>query len=186
LSTQRTLNVLSKKIKIYFIPGNRDFLVGKYFQEKNHIHFLKDNTLIKLGKLNTLLLHGDTLCTDDYRYQIFRFFSRKKFLINLFLSCRSVEKRKLFCETLRKKSSSKQSNNPDNIIDVNENAVKKLFINNNYVPLMIHGHTHRLKTHDYNFDGHQCQRWVLGDWDNQANYLVWDGKKLQNKFFNLN
>jgi len=51
---------------------------------------------------------------------------------------------------------------------------------------MIHGHTHRLKTHDYNFDGHECQRWVLGDWDKQANYLIWDGKKLQNKFFNLN
>ena len=72
------------------------------------------------------------------------------------------------------------------IIDVNENAVKKLFINNHYAPLMIHGHTHRLKTHDYNFDGHQCQRWVLGDWDKEANYLIWDGKKLQNKFFNLN
>ena len=79
-----------------------------------------------------------------------------------------------------------QSNNPDNIIDVNENAVKKLFINNNYVPLMIHGHTHRLKTHDYNFEGHECQRWVLGDWDKQANYLIWDGIKLKNKFFNLN
>ena len=135
MSTQRALNVLSKKIKIYFIPGNRDFLVGSHFKEKNRIHFLNDNTLIKLGKLNTLLLHGDTLCTDDYRYQIFRFFSRKKFLVKLFFSWRSVEKRKLFCESLRKKSSSKQSNNPDNIIDVNEMQLK------NYLLIIIMRHS---------------------------------------------
>jgi len=68
------------------MPGNRDFLIGENFLNHNNITLLEDPTEILLGKNQTLLMHGDTLCTTDYRYQIFRFFVRKKICINYFLN----------------------------------------------------------------------------------------------------
>lgn len=124
-------------------------------------------------------MHGDTLCTDDYRYQIFRFFVRKKFFINYFLN-KSLDYRIKFCEKLREKSIRLQSISENPIIDVNEKSVAKLFKKNNFPELLIHGHTHRLNTHKYHFNGYNCERWVLGDWYGSGNFLLWKNKKLKN------
>jgi len=163
------------------MPGNRDFLIGENFLHHNNITLLEDPTEILLGKNQTLLMHGDTLCTTDYRYQIFRYFVRKKICINYFLS-KSLEYRINFCEKLRERSAQSHIQNDNSIIDVSEKAVEKVFKKNNYPALLIHGHTHRLKTHKYNYDGKFCERWVLGDWYGSGNYLLWDKLELKNIF----
>ena len=60
---------LSNKSKIFFICGNRDYLIGKKFAKETNITILPDHQLIKLGKEKAIILHGDTLCTDDKKYQ---------------------------------------------------------------------------------------------------------------------
>ena len=70
------LKQVSDKSKIFFICGNRDYLIGKKFAKETNITILPDHQLIKLGKEKAIILHGDTLCTDDKRYQRFRKFSR--------------------------------------------------------------------------------------------------------------
>ena len=67
---------VSNKSKIFFICGNRDYLIGKKFAKETNITILQDHQLIKLGKEKAIILHGDTLCTDDKKYQRFRKFSR--------------------------------------------------------------------------------------------------------------
>jgi UDP-2,3-diacylglucosamine hydrolase len=65
-------------------------------------------------------------------------------------------------------------------MDVNTLAVKKLFNEFNNPPIMIHGHTHRPKIHNYKFNGVKSKRVVLNDWDESGSFLLWDKGKLKN------
>jgi len=179
--TQKILSTISNKTKVFFIAGNRDFLIGKKFLKKNNISKLEDVTEIQLGNQRALLMHGDNLCTTDYQYQIFKFFVRKKLCMDFFLN-KPLDYRVRFCEKLRKNSMLSQKDNKNSIIDVNERSVKKMFRKNNWPSFIIHGHTHRLKTHKYQFGKSYCERWVLGDWYGSGNYLLWDKKKLKNLY----
>ena len=165
------------KSKIYFIPGNRDFLIGPKFLKKTNIIILEDPTLIQLGNQEAVILHGDTLCIDDKEYQDFRTVVRsekwKKDFIN-----QEIDKRLEICKDLRIKSSEAQKGKSDILMDVNEDEVKKLFKDLNFPQIMIHGHTHRPKKHEYLLDNNICNRWVLDDWYDSGSYLVWKGGKL--------
>ena len=168
------------KSKIYFIPGNRDFLIGPKFLNKTNINILQDPTLIQLGNQEAVILHGDTLCVDDKDYQEFRTLVRsekwKKNFINL-----EIDKRLEICKDLRKKSSEAQQSKSDFLMDVNEEEVKKLFKDLNFPQIMIHGHTHRPKKHEYLLDNNICNRWVLDDWYDSGSYLIWKNDKLYTK-----
>jgi len=59
-------------VELYFMHGNRDFLIGADFAAHSGCTLLADPTLIDLYGTPTLLMHGDTLCTDDIAYQNFR------------------------------------------------------------------------------------------------------------------
>jgi len=168
------------KTKIYFIPGNRDFLIGSDFLDKTNITLLKDPTLIQLGNKKTVILHGDTLCIDDKEYQEFRVKVRSKIWKQNFLN-QKINTRLEICKDLRKKSNEAQVNKSELLMDVNENEVKKLFKDLSFPPIMIHGHTHRPKRHQYLLDNHACERWVLNDWYNSGSYLIWKDDQLNSK-----
>ena len=138
---------------------------------------LKDPTLILLGNKRTLVLHGDTLCTDDKEYQEFRSKVRTDKWKKEFLN-KSIEHRLEVCKDLREKSKEAQINKSDILMDVNENAVEKLFKEFDFPPLMIHGHTHRPKKHEYIFQNHFCERWVLNDWYDSGSFLIWENNNL--------
>ena len=166
--------------KIYFIPGNRDFLIGSDFLDKTNITLLEDPTLIQLGNKKTVILHGDTLCIDDKEYQEFRKKVRSEGWKKHFLN-QKIHTRLEICKDLRKKSYEAQKNKSKLIMDVNEHEVKNLFKELNYPSLMIHGHTHRPKRHEYLLDNHTCERWVLNDWYDSGSYLVWKDNKLHSE-----
>ena len=168
------------KTKIYFIPGNRDFLIGSDFLDKTNITLLKDPTLIQLGNKKTVILHGDTLCIDDKEYQEFRKKVRSDKWKKKFLN-QGIDKRLEICKDLRIKSYEAQKSKSDSLMDVNENEVKKLFKDLSFPPIMIHGHTHRPKRHQYLLDNHACERWVLNDWYNSGSYLIWKDDQLNSK-----
>lgn len=175
---KRALKELSKKVKIYFIAGNRDFLIGDKFLSSCQITLLKDPTLIALGDTMTLIMHGDTLCTDDIDYQRWRAQVRSIEWINNFIEKPLTERMKI-CEELRSQSESKKKNKSDSIMDVNDAAVEEILRKNNYPKYLIHGHTHRPNIHDYLLENKFSQRWVLGDWHMSGNYILWEEEKLE-------
>ena len=170
---------LSNKSKIFFICGNRDYLIGKKFAKETNITILPDHQLIKLGKEKAIILHGDTLCTDDKKYQRFRKFSRSWVSKKIFLLFPKYLKDFIF-HFARKKSNYDKSFKDKDIMDVNAIAVEKLFNEYNNPPIMIHGHTHRPKIHNYNFKGVKSKRVVLSDWHESGSFLLWERGKLKN------
>ena len=173
------LKEISNESKIFFICGNRDYLIGKKFAEDTNITILPDHELIKLGKEKTIILHGDTLCTDDKKYQRFRKFSRSWVSKKVFLLLPKYLKDFIF-NFARQKSNYDKSYKDQNIMDVNTLAVEKLFSEFNNPPIMIHGHTHRPKIHNYKFNGVKSKRVVLNDWYESGSFLLWDKGKLKN------
>ena len=165
------LRSLTKITPVFFMAGNRDFLIGAGFANATGITILPDPSLISpYGKL-VLLSHGDALCTDDIDYQTFRTEVRSQTWQNQFLS-QPLENRIAYIEQLRVKSEQEKSTKSMQIMDVNTDAVENLLKQYDYPPLFIHGHTHRPNTHVYNLAGHICERRVLGDWYEQGSYLM--------------
>lgn len=159
--------------RVYLMHGNRDLLMGKRLASACDAELLDDPALINLYGAPTLLTHGDMLCTDDVEYQKFRKHVRSAEFQSSFLA-RPLSERKAYIENLRKQSDLEKQHKQMNIMDVNNAAVAELLRQQGY-PRLIHGHTHRPRRHEHVVDGHLCERWVLGDWDTQANALHVDG-----------
>ena len=176
-----TFKHVTKKTSVYFICGNRDFLVSEGFFKATNIQPLPDIVLLQKNDQKILLMHGDTLCTDDKEYQKFRKLTRSADWKENFLS-KSLDERMQICNELRRKSQEAKKNKAEYIMDVNPDAVQQIFSEYNFPPFLIHGHTHRLKNHEYIFDKHECQRWVLGDWHGKGNYISFKDGQLQYSF----
>jgi len=157
---------------VYFMHGNRDLLVGSEFARRASAHLLEDPTLIDLHGTRTLLVHGDTLCTDDVEYQKFRVYARNPQNQARFLA-QPVAARHAEMEALRLRSESAKQDKTAEIMDVNPEAVAQALRKAGY-PRLIHGHTHRPARHIHRIDGHECERWVLGDWYAGGSYLRCD------------
>ena len=165
------LHRLSKNIPVFFMAGNRDFLIGDGFTKATGITILPDPSLITLYGKPVLLSHGDALCTDDTAYQMFRDEVRSQAWKNQFLS-QPLANRVAYIEQLRARSEQEKSTKAMQIMDVNAVAVENLLRQYDYPPLFIQGHTHRPNTHVYCLAGHTCERRVLGDWYEQGSYLM--------------
>jgi UDP-2,3-diacylglucosamine hydrolase len=159
--------------RVFFMHGNRDFLLGEDFAQAAGITMLADPTLITLYGRRVLLSHGDELCTDDVAYQAFRRQVRKPAWQQQFLE-QPLAARKAQIEALRQRSEQEKSHKAESIMDVNADAVKALLREYDYPELLIHGHTHRPTCHEIEVDGHRCERWVLGDWYEQGSCLRCD------------
>lgn len=167
-------------VKIYFMHGNRDFLISSQFCDAAKITLLEDPCLINLHGKPTLLSHGDDLCTDDASYQAFRHQVRNSNWQQEFLSL-PLQSRKEKIESIRARSELEKSQKSAEIMDVNQEAVFNLLKKYHYPELLIHGHTHRPSQHHIQLDGHQITRWVLGDWYEQGSYLACDQHGCQSK-----
>ena len=155
--------------RIFFMHGNRDFLVGERFERAARLEILGDPTLIEIGTAPVLLLHGDTLCTDDVAYQDFRRRVRSPHWQQSILA-KPIAERVALAHSIRSQSDIEKSMKPETIMDVNVDAVSQTFTHFNY-PAMVHGHTHRPARHVHLVDGQNCVRWVLQDWHDAGGYL---------------
>lgn len=167
-------------VPTYFMHGNRDFLVGADFERASGCRLLHDPTVIDLHGRPTLLMHGDTLCTDDVEYQQFRVQVRNPDKIAAFLAL-SYPQRVAIATQLREMSKYSMSEKKAEIMDVNENAVRAA-MREHGIDTLIHGHTHRPAVHTFDIEGRQAQRIVLGDWYDQGSVLRCDarGCRLEN------
>ncbi|PHR66462.1 UDP-2,3-diacylglucosamine diphosphatase [Pseudidiomarina marina] len=159
-------------VPVYFIAGNRDFLIGPRFSQITGIKLLKEPSIVDLYGVPTLILHGDTLCTDDVSYQRFRKVIRNRWVQKLLLAL-PLSLRMRIANKLRASSKTQQplTEQQLRIMDANEHAVRELFIEHD-VQRMIHGHTHRPAVHQHRLpNGEMAERIVLGDWYTQGSFL---------------
>ena len=167
--TDALAGLAKRGTRVYIMHGNRDFLLSDAFMRAAQATLLPDPTRIDLHGTPTLLMHGDTLCTDDVAYQQFRSMVRNTEWQRNFLA-QPLSQRKSQIEDLRKKSAQEKSNKSAEIMDVNAEAVANTLRAQGY-PRLIHGHTHRPARHSHNVDGMLCERWVLPDWYEAGGYL---------------
>ena len=167
------LNALAQSgTRLYLMHGNRDFLIGAEFQRAANIVLITDPTLVDLYGQPTLLMHGDTLCSDDVAYQAFRAQVREPAWQQSFLAI-PLATRKAQIESLRKRSEQEKSTKAAEIMDANADTVANTLRAFHY-PRLIHGHTHRPALHVETVDGKTCERWVLTDWYASGGYLRCD------------
>ena len=156
--------------RCHFMHGNRDFLLGERYASQAGLTLLPETKVIDLYGTPTLILHGDTLCTDDIEYQAFRQQSRNPAWQASVLSL-SIEERLQLARNARDASKAHTGSTAMSIMDVNEAAVIRTFREHG-VYRMIHGHTHRPAFHQHRLDGGEIrERIVLSDWYTEGSYL---------------
>ena len=155
-----------------FMHGNRDFLLNGEFAKACGGSLIDDPHSVDLFGTPTLLMHGDTMCTDDLDYQKFRVQVRNPNWQKGFLAL-PLEQRKRQIEAVRQTSESEKTRKAPEIMDVNQGAVEATLRKHGY-PRLIHGHTHRPARHVLHVDGRICERWVLADWYRTGSYLRCD------------
>ncbi|MEJ1297024.1 MAG: UDP-2,3-diacylglucosamine diphosphatase [Candidatus Sedimenticola sp. (ex Thyasira tokunagai)] len=160
----------SRGTAVHLMHGNRDFLIGDRFAVQAGCLLLPDPTLIHLHHEQTLLMHGDLLCSDDLEYQQARKFLRSSDFINDFLS-KTIEERIVLAAEYRKRSGEVISLKPADIMDVNQQSVQQA-MSEHRATLLIHGHTHRPGSHHFALGGDEVRRIVLGDWSKEHGHYL--------------
>lgn len=156
-------------VPCFFMHGNRDFLLQQDYAKLAGVELLPEEQVIDLYGERVLLMHGDSLCTDDIAYQQMRAVVRTAAWQQDTLS-KTPQERLQMALQLREASADHKGNEAMSIMDVNQDEVMRTFERHN-VLRMIHGHTHRPATHDLEINGKNAQRIVLGDWYTQGSVL---------------
>ncbi len=167
-------------VPCYVMHGNRDFLLGSRFCADSGANLIDDGTVIDVHGRRVLLLHGDTLCTDDHAYQRLRRIVRNP-IVKFVLRNLSLRQRQRLAEKMRAGSKAHidaMDKAAPYIMDVNAEAVTQAF-RRHAVDCMIHGHTHRPAIHELMVDGHPATRIVLGDWYEQGSVLRWNERGFE-------
>lgn len=181
---QAFVDLVAHGVPCYFTQGNRDFLVGKRFAKQTGVQLLEEVEVIDIYGQKAVVLHGDTLCTEDVKYLAFREKVHQPWLQWIFNRIPFFIKKKIVAKVQSDIKDDKQTKSLD-IMDVTQSEVEKV-MKDNQVDLMIHGHTHRPNVHRFKNADNQAQtRVVLGDWYTQGSVLVMkpDGFELQSRQF---
>lgn len=173
LELAERLKAFSAHTPIYFVHGNRDFLLGKRYAKLAGMTLLPEVYCIDLYGIPSVILHGDSLCTLDKAYQRFRRFRNfgwAKFIYNHL----PKSQRTAIANKLRHKSKQSNQLKSYSIMDVELSAVEQLMQQTD-TKRMIHGHTHRPNIHQLT---NNRQRIVVGDWYEQGSVLKVSAEQL--------
>ena len=157
---------------VYFMHGNRDFMLAERYAAQSGMTLIAEPARIDLYGVPTLLMHGDTLCTDDVAYQAFRRRSRHPLTLALLKRLPQGLRHRL-ARRARAGSQAAKASKPAEIMDANAEAVAHA-LREHHAQRLVHGHTHRPARHVHTVDGRDCERWVLPDWYARWGYVVCD------------
>ncbi|MDX1749620.1 MAG: UDP-2,3-diacylglucosamine diphosphatase [Methylophaga sp.] len=175
---QALQNLHQQGSKIYLMVGNRDFMLGKDFARRVGGTLLEDPVMINVYGHKILLMHGDSLCTDDVSYQRYRKVVRNRWLQKLFLAM-PLTVRQGISDKIKAKSKQQKQNKQAQIMDVNPAAVRQVMQQYN-ANLLLHGHTHRPAIHTLQSSQNISNyRIVLGDWQPDASYIEITPEKIR-------
>ena len=173
LDTSRHLKSLVESgTPVFFMHGNRDFMLAERYAAKSGMTLLADPSLIDLYGVPTLLMHGDTLCTDDTAYLNFRRRIRHPWTKALLARLPHGQRQRL-ARRVRGRSESAKADKTAEIMDVNSEEVERM-LRGQQAHRLIHGHTHRPGRHTLQLDGHAAERWVVPDWYARWGYVACD------------
>ncbi|WNJ80812.1 UDP-2,3-diacylglucosamine diphosphatase [Cedecea neteri] len=161
--------VVDAGIPCYFIHGNRDFLLGKRYAKASGMTLLPEEKLIDVYGRKILIMHGDTLCTDDEGYQAFRRKVHQPWLQKLYLALPLFIRQRI-ADRMRADSQAANNMKSLEIMDVNPQAVVDTLTRHN-VQCLIHGHTHRPAIHELEANGQPAFRCVLGAWHKEGSMI---------------
>ncbi|MCL6746823.1 UDP-2,3-diacylglucosamine diphosphatase [Kosakonia sp. R1.Fl] len=161
--------VVDSGVPCYFIHGNRDFLLGQRFAQACGMQLLPQEQVLDLYGRNVLIMHGDTLCTDDAGYQAFRAKVHQPWLQKLFLTLPLFIRRRIAAK-MRAGSKAANSSKSLSIMDVNQHAVVEA-MEKHQVQWLIHGHTHRPAVHELTANNAPAFRAVLGAWHSEGSMV---------------
>ncbi len=161
--------VVDAGVPCYFIHGNRDFLVGQRFARQSGMLLLAEEERLDLYGREVLIMHGDTLCTDDPGYLAFRAKVHTPWIQRLFLALPLLIRRRIAAR-MRADSKAANSSKSMDIMDVNPQAVVDV-MERHHVQWLIHGHTHRPAVHELQANGQPAWRVVLGAWHSEGSMV---------------
>lgn len=156
-------------VPCFFIHGNRDFLLGKRFARESGMTLLPEEQCLDLYGRKVLIMHGDTLCTDDTGYLAFRAKVHQPWLQTLFLTLPLFIRRRIAAK-MRDDSKNANSHKSMEIMDVNAHAVVEV-MEKHQVQWLIHGHTHRPAVHELSANEQPAFRMVLGAWHSEGSMV---------------
>ena len=159
LQCMEVLRATVKRMPVFFMCGNRDFLVAKQWLQSTGVQGLQDPCVLELAEQKVLLSHGDALCIDDTDYMAFRQQVRSSAWQEAFLA-KPLSERQQIAKDLRAQSKARQQKQTD-YVDVDANTARA-WLREKDCKLLIHGHTHLPDTHDL---GNGLNRMVLSDWE---------------------
>ncbi|UVW46518.1 UDP-2,3-diacylglucosamine diphosphatase [Klebsiella variicola] len=161
--------VVDAGVPCYFIHGNRDFLVGQRFARQSGMLLLAEEERLDLYGREVLIMHGDTLCTDDPGYLAFRAKVHTPWIQRLFLALPLLIRRRIAAR-MRADSKAANSSKSMDIMDVNPQAVVDV-MERHHVQWLIHGHTHRPAVHELQANSQPAWRVVLGAWHSEGSMV---------------
>ena len=167
---ERLHKLSSDGTAVYLMHGNRDFLLGERFITACNALLLPDVEEVEIHGVPVVLLHGDSMCTQDEAYMAFRQQSRNPEWQAQMLAL-PLEQRVALAQNLRTQSGEANANKAEAIMDVTQQEVISL-MEEHGVSIMIHGHTHRPHVHDLTVEDVPAKRYVLGDWDAQHGWDI--------------
>lgn len=161
-------------IPVFFMPGNRDFLVGAEAARRGGWTALEEPQSVDCFGTRVALIHGDSLCTADHEYQRFRAQVRDPNWQRTFLAQPAARRREM-ARLARETSQARMGRTAETILDVDPTAVDT-FMRTEGATWLVHGHTHRPAIHEWMLDGARRTRIVLGDWHDEGRILRWDAQ----------
>ena len=166
LQCQQIIKNTSEHLPVFFMHGNRDFLLGPDFARACAMSLLPDPTVLDFDGQRWLLSHGDELCLDDVDYQQFRQQVRSGAWQQSFLA-KPLPERQAIAKHLRTQSDARKTSGAS-YADV-DTAMALAWLEATQASTLIHGHTHRPGEHVLGeLNGKQMRRLVLSDWDANA------------------
>ena len=170
---KQALRKLTRKgVPVYFMHGNRDFMIGEDFATETGVTILSDPDVRDIHGHRVLLSHGDAYCTDDIEYQAVRKMTRDP-QWQAMMRQKSLQERLAFAAQARQASLARGGTLSEEIMDVNADAIDAA-MREAGVTIMLHGHTHRPAVHEITVNGEAAQRIVLGDWYDHGSVVRWD------------
>jgi UDP-2,3-diacylglucosamine hydrolase len=163
---------ISQQTKLYFMPGNRDLLLGDAYLKRCGMTRLNAPHVLNLGAERAVLCHGDELCLDDLRHQRYRRWVTRPWVQKAFLML-SKRLRHKIAQKLRSTSQGHLPKDQPYLADVSPGAAEALLARYD-ATLLIHGHTHRAAIHCLTVNGKNARRVVLSDWHDEACYWAYD------------
>ena len=182
-SIAKQLHALSSHgIELFYMHGNRDFLLGSRFAQQAGWTVLSDPTLIQLGDFAVLLTHGDHYCTQDKAHQRFRRVTRNKWFIRFFLQLPLSLRLRLVAKVRQISQDHSADNRRVDTLGISAEAVQAQMVQFQ-AKILIHGHTHKSELITYNQGVDELKRYVLSDWDDNPSPLCYNNTR--GFFFNL-